>query len=137
MSIQTDQKGLIRVEISRLFQEHLIKVFIAGVYGYRIFNLVVCGYFDIPYHIEQKGLDHLCEGCVVAPINQQSGNREGDQDDQAKQESQGAGNAGGDGEVRQPTYSDAGGWDRSASRGDSQSIKHIETGDFYEGDRDG
>ncbi len=107
MSIQTDQKGLTRVEISRLFQEHLIKVFIAGVYGYRIFNLVVCGYFDIPYHIEQKGLDHLCEGCVVAPINQQSGNREGDQDDQAKQESQGAGNTGGDGEVRQPTYSDA------------------------------
>ena len=52
---------------------------------------------DLSYHIERKGLDHLCEGCNVAPINQQSGNREGDQDDQAKQESQGAGNAGADG----------------------------------------
>lgn len=48
------------------------------------------------YRIERKGVDHLCEGCNVAPINQQSGNREGDQDDQAKKESQGAGNAGGD-----------------------------------------
>ncbi len=33
------------------------------------------------YSIERKGLDHVCEGCIVAPINQQSGNREGDQDD--------------------------------------------------------
>jgi len=36
----------------------------------------------LSYRIERKGLDHLCEGCKVAPINQQSGNREGDQDDQ-------------------------------------------------------
>lgn len=43
---------------------------------------------DLSYRIARKGLDHLCEGCIVAPINQQSGNREGDQDDQAKQESQ-------------------------------------------------
>ncbi len=43
---------------------------------------------ELSYNIERKGLDHLCEGCIVAPINQQSGNREGDQDDQAKQESQ-------------------------------------------------
>ena len=61
----------------------------------------------LSYHIERKGLDHLCEWCIVAPINQQSGNREGEQDDQAKQESQGEGNAGGDGSIRQPTYSDA------------------------------
>jgi hypothetical protein len=52
---------------------------------------------DLSYNIEWKGLDHLCEGCIVAPINQQSGNREGDQDDQAKQESQRPGTAGGDG----------------------------------------
>jgi len=56
---------------------------------------------DLSYHIEWKGLDHLCEGCIVAPINQQSGNREGDQDDQAKQESQRPGNAGGDRKTRQ------------------------------------
>ena len=60
-------------------------------------NLIDILGIDLSYHIERKGLDHLCEGCVVAPINQHSGNREGDQDDQAKQESQGAGNAGGDG----------------------------------------
>jgi len=62
---------------------------------------------DLSYHIERKGLDHLCEGCIVAPINQQSGNREGDQDDQAQQESQEAGNAGGDGKIRQPDSSGA------------------------------
>jgi hypothetical protein len=49
------------------------------------------------YHIKWKGFDHLCEGCIVAPINQQSGNREGDQNDQAKAEWQGQDNAGGDG----------------------------------------
>ena len=51
-------------------------------------NLIDILGIDLSYHIERKGLDHLCEGCIVAPINQQSGNREGDQDDQAKQESQ-------------------------------------------------
>ena len=62
-----------------------------------IYNLINNQGIDLSYHIERKGLDHLCEGRFVAPINQQSGNREGDQDDQAKQESQGEGNAGGDG----------------------------------------
>ncbi len=70
-------------------------------------NLIDILGIDLSYHIERKGLDHLCEGCIVAPINQQSGNREGDQDDQAKQEPQRAGNAGGDGSIRQPTYYDA------------------------------
>ena len=60
-------------------------------------NLIDIQGIDLSYHIERKGLDHLCEGCIVAPINHQAGNREGDQDDQAKQESQGAGNAGADG----------------------------------------
>ena len=60
-------------------------------------NLIYNQGIDLSYRIERKGLDHMCEGCVVAPINQQSGNREGDQDDQAKQESQRASNAGGDG----------------------------------------
>jgi len=76
-------------------------------YGMLGFNLIVYRDIDLSYRIEQKGLDHICEGCIVAPINQQSGNREGDQDDQAKQESQRPGNAGGDGEIRQPTYYDA------------------------------
>jgi len=61
----------------------------------------------VSYHIERKGLDYLSEGCVVAPINQQPGNREGEQDNQANQEPQRAGNAGGDGAIRQSTYSDA------------------------------
>ena len=74
------------------------RAFCVGSVGYLRFLLMpdICQLMNLPsiYHIERKGLVHLCEGCVVAPINQQSGNREGDQDDQAKQESQGAGNAG-------------------------------------------
>ncbi len=46
---------------------------------------------NLSYHIKRKGIGHLCKGCIVALINHQSGNREGDQDDQANQESQNAG----------------------------------------------
>ena len=59
-------------------------------------NLIDIQGIDLSYHIERKGLDHLCEGCIVAPINHQSGNREGDQEDKTKQESQGGRNDGGD-----------------------------------------
>ena len=62
---------------------------------------------DRLHHIERNGHDHLCEGYNVAPINQQSGNREGDQDDQAKQESQGPNNSEADGKISQPTYYEA------------------------------
>ena len=67
-------------------------------------------YLQFPYRIEWKGLDYLCEGCIVALINQQSGNRERVQNDQAKQESQRTDNAGGDGSIRQSTYPDAWRW---------------------------
>ena len=52
-------------------------------YGGLTFNLIVYRDIDLSFRIERKGHDHLCEGCIVAPINQQSANREGDQDDQA------------------------------------------------------
>jgi hypothetical protein len=40
---------------------------------------------DLSYHNERKGLDHLFEVCIVAPINQQPGIQEGGQGECGKQ----------------------------------------------------
>ena len=46
-----------------------------------------------------RGVDQGCDGFYVESINHQSGNREGDQNEK-KQESQVASNAGRDGSIR-------------------------------------
>jgi len=56
-----------------------------------------------------RGVDQGCDGFYVESINHQSGNPEEDQNDK-KQESQGASNAGRDGSIRQIDRTTKGRW---------------------------
>ena len=62
-------------------------------------NLSLSDIFYISYHIVWKGVDQGCDGFYLESINHQLGNREGDQNEK-KQESQVASNAGRDGSIR-------------------------------------
>lgn len=66
---------ILKIEVETLFHSMGSHLFFQIVSPFFLFNFQ--GIY-LSYRIDRKGLDHLCEGCIVAPINQQSANREGD-----------------------------------------------------------
>ena len=83
-----------------------------------------------------KGVDQGCDGFYLESINHQSGNREEDQNDK-KQESQRASNAGRDGLIRQPDPTAKGRWYGTANGSSGREKLSIKDRIDHLGDLDG
>ena len=67
--LQIDKTMMNQVKISRLFQLDFAYHCLACDYGRHSFYLIVYQDINLSYHIERIGLEHFCEGIIVATTN--------------------------------------------------------------------